>query len=59
MEKIWLDPYAEGVPEELPTPEYKSLRDMIDFAVVEYADRPSYSNMGTTLTYADIGSSSR
>ena len=54
MEKIWLKSYPEGVPAELPAPEYQSVRDMIEFSIREYADRPAYTNMGTTLTFAEL-----
>ena len=54
MEKIWLDSYAEGVPAELPEPDFRSLREIIDYAVTMYRDRPAYTNMGTTLTYGEI-----
>ena len=54
MDKIWLKSYPKGVPAELPTPAYKSVRDMIDFSLREFAGRPAYTNMGTTLTFADL-----
>ncbi|MFQ5982258.1 MAG: AMP-binding protein [Woeseiaceae bacterium] len=54
MKKIWLDSYPDGVPEEIPAPEFKSVRDMIEFGMREFADRPCFTNMGTTLTYRDI-----
>ena len=54
MEKIWLESYAEGIPGELPEPDFRSLREMIDYAVTMYAERPAYTNMGTTLTYGDM-----
>ncbi len=54
LDKIWLKSYPKGVPAELPTPTYKSVRDMINFSLREFADRPSYTNMGTTLTFADL-----
>ena len=54
MDKIWLKSYAEDVPAEIPTPEFKSLREMIEFAFNEFPDRPAYTNMGTTLTYRDL-----
>ena len=54
MKKPWLAAYAEGVPETLPTPEHRSLRDMIEFALQEYADRPAFTNMGTTLTFREL-----
>ncbi len=54
MEKIWLDSYPEGVPAEIPPPEFRSLREMIEYSFGEYADRPAFTNMGTTLTYGDL-----
>ena len=54
MNKIWLDSYPDGVPEEIPTPEAKSIRDMVDSALTAFADRPCFTNMGTTLTYRDL-----
>jgi long-chain acyl-CoA synthetase len=54
VEKIWLESYAEGIPAELPEPDFRSLREMIDYAVTMYSERPAYTNMGTTLTYGDM-----
>jgi len=54
VDKIWLKSYAEDVPAEIPTPEFKSLREMIEFAFDEFPDRPAYTNMGTTLTYRHL-----
>lgn len=54
MEKIWLKSYPEGVPAELPTPPFKSVREMIEFSFREFAERPAYTNMGTTMTYAEL-----
>ena len=54
MDKIWLKSYPEDVPAEIPTPEFKSLRDMIEFSFNEFADRPAYTNMGTTHTFRDL-----
>ena len=54
MKKPWLDAYAEGVPETLPIPEHRSLRDMIESALREYPDRPAFTNMGTTLTFREL-----
>lgn len=54
MDKIWLKSYPKGVPAEIPVPAYKSVRDMIDFSLSEFAARPAYTNMDTTLTFADL-----
>lgn len=54
MEKIWLKSYPEGVPEEVPPPQHRSLRDMMEAAFRDYPERPSFTCMGTTLTYAEL-----
>ena len=54
MKKPWLEAYAEGVPETLPPPEHKSVRDLIEFALHEFPSRPAFTNMGTTLTYGQL-----
>lgn len=54
MEKVWLKQYADGVPETVEHGEYQSLRDMIEHAMSRYADQPSYTNMGVTLSFADL-----
>jgi len=54
VDKTWLKSYPDNVPENIPTPQFKSLREMIDFSFEEFADRPAYTNMGTTLTYREL-----
>ena len=54
MKKIWLDSYPEGVPEEIPTPDFKSVRDLIEFGMTEFPDRRAFTCMGTTLTYRNL-----
>ena len=54
MKKIWLESYPDGVPEEIPTPEFKSVRHMIEHSMTEFPDRPSFTCMGSTLTYRDL-----
>jgi long-chain acyl-CoA synthetase len=54
VEKIWLKSYPQDVPAELPPPPFQSVRDMIEFSFREFAARPAYTNMGTTLTYAEL-----
>ena len=54
MDKPWLASYPPGVPAEIPTPQFRSIRELMEHAFVEYADRPAFSNMGKTLTYRDL-----
>jgi len=49
-----LKSYQEDVPAELPTPAFKSLREMIEFSFNEFPEHPAYTNMGTTLSYRDL-----
>lgn len=53
-ERIWLDSYPEGIPADVPTPPYRSVREMFELAFRDFADRPAYTNMGTTLTYREL-----
>ena len=54
MEKIWLKSYPDHVPAELPEASFRSVRDLFEQAFEKWPDRPSYSNMGTTLTYSEL-----
>lgn len=59
MEKIWLKNYPPGVPEFIDTNEYKSIGDLFHQSIAAFRDRPSYSNLGTTLSYGELDQLSR
>ncbi|MBC8211320.1 MAG: AMP-binding protein [Gammaproteobacteria bacterium] len=54
MEKPWLKSYPSGIAHEIDINEFQSVADIFDQAVKKYAELPSFSNMGTTLSYADM-----
>lgn len=54
MEKPWLNSYPPGVPETIDVDAYQSVVDVFNQAVAKYGDSPAFSNMGTTLSYADM-----
>jgi long-chain acyl-CoA synthetase len=54
VDKVWLKNYPKGVPAEIDPREYSSLREMFERAVRDYGSRPAYTNMGRTLSYADL-----
>ena len=54
MEKIWLKSYPEGIPAEVPPSEFRSIRDMFEKVFEEHPDRPSFTNMGTTMSYREL-----
>ncbi len=54
MEKPWLKSYPQGIRHEIDINEYSSVADVFNGAVKKYTDLPAFSNMGTTLSYADM-----
>ena len=54
MDKPWLKSYPDGVPESIDTPNFRSVRDMIEYPMAEFPDRRAFTNMGTTLSYREL-----
>jgi long-chain acyl-CoA synthetase len=54
LEKVWLRSYPEGTPEEVPTPPFKSVRDLFEQAFEKYPNNTAYTNMGRSLDYAEL-----
>ena len=59
MEKIWLRNYPPGVPAEIDPEEYPSLKHLFEEAFRRHAARPAFSNLGRTLSYAEVDEMSR
>jgi long-chain acyl-CoA synthetase len=59
VEKIWLKQYQKGVPAEVDLAQFTSLKDIIEKSCSKYKNLPAYSNMGVTLTYAEVDEHSR
>lgn len=59
MEKVWLEHYPEGIPAEIDLDEFSSLVDVLEQSVEKFGDQPAYTNLGTTLSYADVDRLSR
>jgi len=54
MDKIWLKNYPEGVPAEINPEQFPSLKHLFEEACRKYAAKPAFTNMGRTLTYAEM-----
>ena len=54
MEKIWLKHYPPGVPHEIDPGQFASIVHLFETAVGRYADRPSFTNLGVTLSFAEL-----
>ena len=59
MERTWLQHYPAGVPTDIDPGEYASLRDLFEEAVVAHGNKPAYTNMGATLTFAQLDALTR
>ncbi len=54
MEKIWLKSYPPGVPAEIDYGDYKSVGDLFEKCVKQYAERPAFHCMGKTISFAEL-----
>lgn len=54
LERPWLTQYPAGVPAQIDVDEYPSIVSVLENAITKYRDRPAFSNLGSTLTYADV-----
>ena len=54
MDKAWLKSYPPGMPATIDVDAYQSIAEVFDRAVAEYGDSPAFTNLGTTLSYADM-----
>lgn len=54
MEKIWLNSYPPGIPEEIDVNAYQSVTDLFEQAIANFGDKPCFSNLGATLSYRDM-----
>jgi len=57
--KIWLQHYPEGVPAEINPEECLSLKHMFEESCRKYAARPAFTNLGRTVSYAEMDELSR
>ena len=53
QDRPWLASYPAGVPAEIDVDEYPSIVAVLQGAIDKYRDRPAFSNLGKTITYAE------
>lgn len=56
--KPWLASYPAVVPEFVDTHQFENLVEMLDASVAEFGDQPAFVNMGSELTFKDLGAQS-
>ncbi|NNM61519.1 MAG: AMP-binding protein [Steroidobacteraceae bacterium] len=59
MDRIWLKRYPVGVPADIDVDRYASIAALFDETCQRHRDRPAFTNMGTTLSYARLDALSR
>lgn len=59
MEPIWLKHYPPGVPTEIDLHAFASLREVLRHSCEQFGELPAYSNLGATITYAELDRHSR
>lgn len=59
MEKVWLQSYQEGVPQDINPDKYQSLSEMFEVACKNYAKKDAFVNMGTRLSFESLEAQSR
>ncbi|HWR88148.1 MAG TPA: AMP-binding protein, partial [Acidiferrobacterales bacterium] len=59
MERIWLSHYPPGIPAEVDVREFASLKDVLLHSCQRFGELPACSNMGASMTYAELDRSSR
>ncbi len=57
--KIWQSAYQPGIAVEIDTNKFKSLNEMLELSCSRYSNLPALSNLGGTLTFADLERESR
>jgi long-chain acyl-CoA synthetase len=59
VDRIWLNNYPSGIPADIDPDLYASLTEMFDKACAAYGNLPAYTNMGATLSFAQLDELSR
>jgi long-chain acyl-CoA synthetase len=59
MDRIWLKSYPADVPAEVDPTQLNSLKELVEKACAEYADRVAFIQMGAEITYGQLDQYSR
>ncbi|WP_022964165.1 long-chain-fatty-acid--CoA ligase [Halopseudomonas pelagia] len=51
---FWNDKRPAGVPNDIDLTQYSSIGDVFERSCKQFADRPAFTNMDTTLTYGEL-----
>ncbi|MEG0821372.1 MAG: AMP-binding protein [Burkholderiaceae bacterium] len=55
----WLQNYPAGMPATIDPDQFRSIADLFDQTVRQFADKPSFSSLGRSISYAELDQLSR
>ena len=55
MERPWLNSYQQGVKDHVDIDAFSSVAEVFERSVENYAELPAFSNMGSTLSFQQMG----
>lgn len=59
MEKPWLSQYPPGVPAEVDTKRFASLKDVLVSTCARFGELPAYTSMGSSMTFRELDGATR
>lgn len=59
MHRPWLSSYPKGVSADIEIEKYASVVEIFEQSVKEFANRPAFSNLGTSLTYSQFNEATK
>jgi long-chain acyl-CoA synthetase len=59
MERIWLKSYPSGVPAEIKYDQYRSVGELFEKSIKQFAAKPAFHSMGKTISFAELDKLSR
>jgi len=59
MDKPWINSYPQGVPAEIDINSYQSVVEIFTEATGRFADKPSFHNLGKTISYGELDALTR
>ena len=54
MERFWVAHYPKGIPADIDPDRYRSVVAVLQAASIRYRDRRAFTNMGVSLTFAEL-----
>ncbi len=54
MDKVWLKQYPKGISAEIDANAFDSVAQVLEKSCTRFADKPAYTNLGHTLSYAEL-----